>query len=108
MCKLDYIALGQRIRDARHELNMTQEEISEKCGISTSFYGHIERGSRKASIETLVALATSLNRSIDDLLQDSMGDFAPTDDLSNMLAQMGILLNRLKRAVRDPWRNCNW
>lgn len=49
---MDYIALGKRVRKLRKIMNLTQEQLSEKLDISASFLGHIERGTRIASIDT--------------------------------------------------------
>ncbi len=65
---LDYLTLGRRIRDARKTKQWTQEKLAENAEISTSFMGHIERGSRKASVETLLRIATALGVSTDFLL----------------------------------------
>lgn len=69
---MDYIGLGRRIKSARRERNITQEELSHAVGISLSFLGHIERGSRKASLETLIKLANELGESLDSLVRDSL------------------------------------
>ena len=69
--RLDYTALGHRIRQNRRVLHLTQTELAEQVGISLSFLGHIERGTRKASIETLVGIAAALNVSVDSLLVDT-------------------------------------
>ncbi len=69
---MDYIKLGIRIRNCRKSLNYTQERLSELAGISLSFLGHIERGTRKASVETLVNLCNAMNTSPGSLLQDSL------------------------------------
>ena len=69
---MDYKELGIQIRAQRKHFRLTQEELAEQAGISLSFLGHIERGSRKASIETLVSLANALNISTDTLLQGSL------------------------------------
>jgi transcriptional regulator with XRE-family HTH domain len=69
---MDYAALGKRVKMQRKLLNMTQEELAESAGISCSFLGHIERGTRKMSLETLVKIASSLKLSCDILLQDSI------------------------------------
>ena len=69
---MDYESLGMRIRRARKAAGMTQADLAEKLGISTSFLGHIERGTRKASLETVVGIANALNVSTDLLLQDSL------------------------------------
>ena len=53
---VDYKDLGRRVRALRRAAHLTQEELAEQVGISASFMGHVERGSRVASLDTLVAL----------------------------------------------------
>ena len=78
---MDYCDLGRRIREQRLEKEWTQERLAASIGMSTSFVGHIERGTRKASLETLVLLANTLGVSLDYLLAGSlshgMGDVLP-------------------------------
>ena len=69
---MDYISLGRRVNKRRRELHMTQEQLAEKLKLSTSFLGHIERGTRKASLETLIALCNALNVSPNYLLERSL------------------------------------
>ena len=69
---LDYNAIGRRIRSARNALKMTQGRLCEKVGISTSHMSHIEHGSTKVSLPTLVALANALGTTVDDLLYDNL------------------------------------
>ena len=71
---IDYKDLGQRVRVIRRRHSLTQEELAEKVGISASFLGHIERGSRIASLETLVALCNTLKVSPQYLLCASLTD----------------------------------
>lgn len=58
---MDYTAIGARIRRARKLKDLTQQEMAHLVGISLSFYGHIERGSRIMSIETLGKICESLD-----------------------------------------------
>lgn len=74
MEELNYRELGQRIRQQRMLLRMTQEQLAERAGISLSFLGHIERGSRKASLDTFVKVCNALLISPGTLLQDSLDD----------------------------------
>ncbi len=69
-----YEDLGRRIKQQRLLAEMTQEKLAEKAGISLSFLGHIERGTRKASLDTFVKLCNALEVSPNLLLQDSMDD----------------------------------
>lgn len=41
---LDYSIIGSRIRKARLEKNITQEELAEKIDVSVAFISRIERG----------------------------------------------------------------
>lgn len=70
---MDYIALGHRICYFRVKKHLTQERLAERAGVSASFMGHIERGSRIASLETLVKLCDALSVTPNDLLADDLG-----------------------------------
>ena len=72
MKNIDYAAMGGRIRNARIAAGLSQSELAEKCNLSISFLGHIERGIRKMSLETLVTVCEILNLSADYLLQDEL------------------------------------
>ena len=71
---MDYTDLGRRVRKQRTSLGWTQDQLAKQIGVSTSFVGHVERGSRKASLETLVSLANTLNVSLDYLLAGSLNN----------------------------------
>ena len=69
---MDYVDLGNRVRRKRKQLGWTQDMLAAKIGVSTSFIGHIERGSRNASLETLVQIANALEVGTDYLLAASL------------------------------------
>ena len=64
-----YERIGRRIRAQRKLQRMTQEQLSQKAGISLSFLGHIERGTRKLSVDTLYAICMALDCSADMLME---------------------------------------
>lgn len=72
---MDYKDLGSRIRAVRRQQSLTQEQLAEMVGISASFLGHIERGTRVASLETLVALCNVLNVAPEYLLRASLTNY---------------------------------
>lgn len=83
---IDYKDFGARVRELRRKNSLTQEDLAEMAGISTSFMGHIERGSRIASLETLVLLCNALKTTPeyllaasleDDLIRHMPADFSP-------------------------------
>lgn len=61
---MDYIEMGRRIYEIRKKNKLTQSELAERVGISLSFIGHIERGNRVASLETVVKIANALGVSV--------------------------------------------
>lgn len=74
MKDVDYAEIGARIRAARIIQKLTQEEASEKCDITSSYYGNIERGDKKMSVETLIKVAKGLNISTEELLFGDVKD----------------------------------
>lgn len=67
---MDYYAIGQRIRKIRKSRNLSQEELAEKVGISTTHMSHIETGNTKLSLPVFAHLAAALEVPADDLLSD--------------------------------------
>lgn len=80
MRELDYGKLGQRIRQVRKVKGWSQGTLAQKCNVSMSFIGHIERGTRIMSMDTFVAICEALGVRADELL---WGVPEPTD--SNLL-----------------------
>lgn len=102
---MDYRDFGARVRTVRRQIGLTQEELAEQVGISASFLGHIERGTRVASLETLVALCNTLNISPMYLLQASLqgseeGYQFPTDISTEERAAVNRILHLAEEAAR--------
>jgi len=53
-------AIGKKVKFFRSNRGLTQEELAEKSGLSTSLVSKIEREQVKPSLQTLVKLATAL------------------------------------------------
>lgn len=82
MMTMDYEKLGIRVRQQRELNSLTQSQLARKVGVTGSFIGHIERGEKKASVDTVVALCNALEISPTVLLQDSLSDAAMQSQLS--------------------------
>ncbi len=93
---VNYADFGARVRSARRARGLTQENLAEQIGISTSFMGHIERGTRIASLDTLVALCNALEISPHELLQASLQDeidrMIPSELTGTARTQLNALL----------------
>ena len=84
---MDCKEMGARIKKARLQQNLTQEQLAELLDISVSYVSLIERGSRNATVETLLAIADVLNVSLASLLQDST-DLDRDEEQSNVWLQL--------------------
>ncbi len=82
MQELDYGKMGMRIRQLRKAKGWSQGGLAQKCGISMSFLGHIERGSRIMSMETFANICMALDAGADELLWGVAG---PSDAVLDML-----------------------
>lgn len=60
---------GGLIREIRKEKKMTMEQLSEKCGITPKYLGHIERGNRMPSFSVLSKIAIELNVTCEFLIR---------------------------------------
>ena len=71
--KIDYNAIGAKIKIIRNAKGLTQEELAEKSHLSTVYIGYIENGKRQVSLSALMSIAKTLEVGTDCLLgyQDS-------------------------------------
>ena len=71
---MDFTAIGKRIKVARKNAGITQEQLAERIDISTHYVYEIERGLKKLSLRTLTNIAIELQQSMDYLL---WGNYPP-------------------------------
>lgn len=101
---MDYQLLGLNIRNYRVKLGWTQERLAREIGVSTSFIGHIERGSRTASLDTLVLICNAMDIGADQLLGANLQpkSFPESDDLkAELRTAVRELLCDLQQHVED-------
>lgn len=53
---MDYYMIGQKIRKFRKSCGLSQEQLAEEVGISTTHLSHIETGNTKLSLPCLLKL----------------------------------------------------
>jgi transcriptional regulator with XRE-family HTH domain len=61
-------SIGRAARLARRARKLTQEDVADRVGVSTQFYGRIERGNTLPSVTTLRRMLEVLDLSADELL----------------------------------------
>lgn len=65
---IDMNSVGNRIKQRRIELNMTQKDIYERCGLATGALSKIENGERNPSVTLFYDIARSLDCNMEWLL----------------------------------------
>ena len=65
---VDYVIIGQRLKTARKNANLTQQELAEKTNLSIAFISRIERGSSHINLKRLSEFCSILGVSEGDIL----------------------------------------
>lgn len=93
---MDMIAIGSRIKEAREQAHLTQEELAEIVDISPTHMSVIERGVKTPKLDTFVKIANALHLSADALLQDVV---TPVTD--SITAELSVRIGRLPQKEQD-------
>ncbi|MCI1734625.1 MAG: helix-turn-helix domain-containing protein [Bacilli bacterium] len=70
--KIDSKAIGERIKEARSKLKMSQHQLSIATGISTTQLSAYENGKKTIGLLNFSKLAIALNVSMDELYWDKV------------------------------------
>lgn len=60
---------GERVRDRRNELGLSQEAAAPRCGVHWTFLGQVERGQRNLSLHNITKIAAGLDIDPGDLMR---------------------------------------
>lgn len=102
---MDYYKIGQRIRKFRKACNLSQEQLAEKVGISTTHLSHIETGNTKLSLSVFVDIAEILSVQTDALLYDTPNSTVTIkqetiDILNSCTPKDSLILRDIIKAVK--------
>lgn len=61
---------GQRIRDLRVSMGLSQEQLAALCDLDRTYISSIERGQRNVSLKNIATLAQALNVSLSELFEN--------------------------------------
>ena len=67
---LDFKIIGLRIQKRRTEMKMTQAELAERIDTNQKHLSRIEGGYHRCTLDLIVAIAKSLDVSVDYLIAD--------------------------------------
>lgn len=106
------IQIGERIRKARQEARISQEELAKCAEITSSYMSDIEAGRRNFSVDILLTVTNSLHVTADWVLKGTpMGDepiptvnaevLAVLDGLTaDEIQDVILLVKDIKRTIR--------
>ncbi len=101
--KLYLSEVGQRIMERRKKLGLTQEELAERCDLTTQFVSYAESGKRASRPENLMKIAAELGVSTDYLLTGQVvsKDMLLLSEKMSMLspAQIRIIENIIDECI---------
>ena len=61
------IKFGQKVREERTKLGLSQEELAGRAGVHRTYIGMIERAEKNITLENIEKIAKALGRSISHL-----------------------------------------
>lgn len=82
------VLLGNRIKQLRKNLKLTQAQLADKAGLSTNFIALLEKGKRSASVDTLFRISKVLKVELKELFdfpEKKTKAQAATDELMKLL-----------------------
>ena len=94
----DWRALGERLRESREFLGLSQQEVADLLGLSRPAVTHIEAGKRKVSTLELRELARLYRRPYEWLVDEMVGPAVDSDDVSQALFRASRGLSEHDRA----------
>lgn len=84
---LDYSIIGERLKKARINKNLTQEQLAEQLDVSVAFLSRVERGNVKINLNRLSQICDILDISISYILTGARSNSKDylSDDFSDLL-----------------------
>lgn len=103
--KYNRLDVGNRLRQKRTLLGLSQDVVAEKIGLTQKYYADIERGSCGMSIETLISLGKTLDMTLDYIIHGKLYDKSEkkkhTDEVSAILSLLdNVPQNKRQCAMR--------
>lgn len=61
--------IGERIKNHRNRLGLTQEDLASKSGLHNTYIGQLERGEKNATLESLEKVVSGLEITYETLFE---------------------------------------
>ena len=104
---LNYIIIGERLKQARSHKKITQEDLAEKLGVSVPYVSRIERGSTSINLKRLSEICALLDVSEGEILSGAASESSEylnsafSDLLKNCPAEKIDLIYKVAKVIAE-------
>lgn len=70
MSKTTLEKFGEKVREERHKLGLSQEELASRAGVHRTYIGMIERAEKNITLENIEKVAKALKISLSSFFKD--------------------------------------
>ncbi len=77
---IDYASIGRKLRAARLNKGITQEQLAEAVGVGVTHVSHLETGAGTVSLKVFIAILNHLGCSADEVLCKELAAAKPFVD----------------------------
>ena len=109
--------IGKRIKEYREKLGLTQDQFSEKIGLSVNYISTVERGGSFPRYEKLIKIINGLEVSADAIFCDVINNSVeykeneisrrlsglPTEEQRRILEMLDLMIQRQKTTNSDKF-----
>jgi len=64
------VKFGQKVREKRIKLGLSQEELASRAGVHRTYIGMIERAEKNITLENIQKIASALEIKLSDIFRD--------------------------------------
>ena len=85
------MAIGEKIKQARESIGLSQGKLAKRSGLAQSSISYIESGGKKPNIETISILANALDLPVSYLLDNQQADESLPPKLAELVKTVSLL-----------------
>lgn len=103
--ELNYSIMGMRLKQARIDKKLTQEDLAEKLDVSVAYISRVERGTTQINLKRLAEICNALEVSQGEILEgvvpqaSSYLNSALSDLLKNCPAEKMDLIYKIAKVI---------
>ena len=103
---MDNLNIGQRLKAARQNRNMTLDGLAKITGVSKPMLGQIERGQSSSTVNTLWKIATGMKIPLSSFFQEQRAEYTIVDlQQQNMVLEENGEMRAYTLFAFNPFRS---